>query len=196
MRQSIESIGHEREGKTLNAKTIGGPRGLLRCYILYRLSKEEMSGYDLISSLNTLTGGTWRPASGSIYPILQSLKKEKLIDVVSRQNRSKQIYAVTPKGKQFLQTQSNLLNEFAVKWNKIRLALLDLISPENLSTFIMENTKANRLIWPKIIEKNSGSVGGVIFSLKEYKLLLESELDWVEQEIKELARVRDRHPRY
>lgn len=146
-----------------------------------------MSGYDLISSLNTLTGGTWRPASGSIYPILQSLKKEKLIEVVSRENRSKQIYAVTPKGKQFLQTQSNLLNEFAVKWNKIRLALRDLVSPENLSNFIMENTKANRLIWQKIIEKKSASISDTLFRLKEYKLLLESELDWVEREIKELA---------
>jgi DNA-binding PadR family transcriptional regulator len=146
-----------------------------------------MSGYDLISELNALTEGTWRPASGSIYPILQSLRKEKLIEVVSRENRSKQIYSITTNGKRYLQTQSNLLSEFAIKWSKIRLALIDLVSPENLSTLVMETTKANRVIWQKIIEKKTSSTTDTVFSMKEYKLLLESELAWLEREIRQLA---------
>jgi DNA-binding PadR family transcriptional regulator len=187
MAQLNESESRQRETRMLSPRSIGGPRGLLRLYILFRLSKERLSGYDLISSLNTLTGGTWRPASGSIYPILQSLRRGKLIEVVSRETRSKQSYSITRKGHQFLETQSHLLNEFAIKWNKIRLALSDLVSAENLSTTILESTKANRSLWLKIIETKGMPRSEISFRLKEYKLLLERDLHWTQCEIKELA---------
>ena len=38
-----------------------------------------MHGYEMITELDTRTGGVWRPSPGSVYPTLQLLEDEGLI---------------------------------------------------------------------------------------------------------------------
>lgn len=168
-------------------KSISGPRGLLRSYILYRLSKKPMSGYDMISELDEVTGGTWHPGSGSIYPILEDLRRKRLIEVVSKGHRSKQVYSLTRRGEQALDEERRLLNQFASKWNRIRLTLLDLMSADGLTTLILETTRANRTAWKKVLESKEMPKSEAFFKMKEYRLLLDSELHWASEQMKTLG---------
>lgn len=63
------------------------PRGLLRFYILRLLTDRPMKGYEVITKIENRTEGVWKPGPGSIYPMLESLKKEGLIQAASVQKK-------------------------------------------------------------------------------------------------------------
>ena len=69
----------------------------LRIIVLTLLEKEQLSGYTLIKRIQECAKG-WKPSTGSIYPLLIKLKKEKVLDAheVGRSN----IYTITQKGKE------------------------------------------------------------------------------------------------
>lgn len=157
---------------------------MLRLYILHRLSKEPMSGYDLISDLDSVTGGTWRPGSGTIYPILEDLKNGRLIEVVSRGKRSRQVYGLTRAGKEALDVYSQMINQFASRFSRIRMALLDIVSPENSTALIIEAQKMNRHVLQRAIQSKKIPEDELAYKLKEYRLLLERDLDWVKGQLK------------
>lgn len=146
-----------------------------------------MSGYDLITELNTIAD--WNPGSGSIYPILEDLSKLGLIEVVSKGRRSKQVYSLTRQGTKELAETRKALNriiyEFASKYNKIRLAMAGLVSTEALSTLTMEIFKSNRMVWNQIVESKELGASDIELKLKEYALLLEGEKDWVDEHLRQ-----------
>src|SRR5687768_10091665 len=55
-----------------------GRRGNIRAAILGLLLERPMHGYEMITELESRTGGVWRPSPGSIYPTLQLLEDEGL----------------------------------------------------------------------------------------------------------------------
>lgn len=57
----------------------GGRRGNVRAAVLALLSERPMHGYEMITELDSRTGGTWRPSPGSVYPTLQMMEDEGLI---------------------------------------------------------------------------------------------------------------------
>ena len=61
----------------------GGPgrarKGDVRAVILSLLSEGPSNGYGLIKAIAAKTGGMWRPSPGSVYPTLQQLVDEGLI---------------------------------------------------------------------------------------------------------------------
>ncbi|HEY3009887.1 MAG TPA: PadR family transcriptional regulator [Micromonosporaceae bacterium] len=57
-----------------------GRRGNVRAAVLALLAERPMHGYEMIQELETRTGGIWRPSPGSIYPTLQMLEDEGLIE--------------------------------------------------------------------------------------------------------------------
>lgn len=168
-------------------KRISSPRGLLRAYVLYRLSKEPMSGYDLMSDLDAITGGAWHPGSGSIYPILDDLRKRGLIGAVTKGHRSKQAYTLTKKGEETLEDERRIINQFVPKWNEIRTAMLGFLTAENLSNIVLETTKSNRAVWNQILGSKDLPKSEARFKLREYRLLLESELSWAVERLKSLS---------
>jgi len=168
-------------------KRISQPRGLLRLYVLYRLSKKPMSGYDLMSDLDELTGGAWHPGSGSIYPALENLRRRGLVEGSSKGQRSKQVYTITAKGVEALDDHKKMLNQFARKWNNIRIALTELISAENLVVNLLEATKFNRAAWDRICGSGELSRSELELALKEYRLLLQSEQHWADAKLKSLG---------
>jgi len=65
----------------------GGPRmrgprarrGDVRAAALALLSEQPMNGYQIIQEIGERSGGVWRPSPGSVYPALQQLEDEGLI---------------------------------------------------------------------------------------------------------------------
>ncbi len=68
----------------------------LRILVLKHLSMKPRAGYGLIKDINECTG--WKPSYGSIYPLLDSLKKEGLVEM--EEKGKKKVYHLTEKGKE------------------------------------------------------------------------------------------------
>ena len=55
-------------------------RGDIRAAILALLAEEPMHGYQVIQVISERSGGNWTPSPGSVYPTLQQLEDEGLIE--------------------------------------------------------------------------------------------------------------------
>src|SRR5262249_48421169 len=65
------------------AKFMRGPRvkrGDVRAAALALLAEEPRNGYQIIQEIGERSGGVWRPSPGSVYPALQQLEDEALIE--------------------------------------------------------------------------------------------------------------------
>lgn len=61
----------------------GGPRmarGDVRAALLALLAEKPMHGYQIIAEIEQRSGGAWKPSAGSVYPTLQLLADEGLIE--------------------------------------------------------------------------------------------------------------------
>lgn len=63
-------------------------RGDVRSAILSLLVEGPANGYGLIKRIGERSGGTWNPSPGSVYPTLQQLVDEELIEPVGEGRRT------------------------------------------------------------------------------------------------------------
>lgn len=71
-------------------------RGFLKFYILKLLSEESLTGYGLMKRIEEDTG-FWKPSTGSMYPLLQSLEDQGLITHEGEEERK--MYSLTERGR-------------------------------------------------------------------------------------------------
>lgn len=92
--------------------------GYLRLIVMKNLANSKFSGYDLIKQIEKDTG-TWKPSFGSVYPLLEKLLKEKLVEV-EVQGRKK-LYFLTNEGKNYLtmieKSKNTLIDKLIAAWN-------------------------------------------------------------------------------
>ena len=62
-------------------------RGDVRAAILDMLKDEPMNGYQLISQIEERSGGAWKPSPGSVYPTIQLLHDEGLLETDDESGR-------------------------------------------------------------------------------------------------------------
>jgi DNA-binding PadR family transcriptional regulator len=86
--------GHRRGGR--------GSRPNVRPAVLALLVERPMHGYEMIQELESRTGGIWRPSPGSIYPTLQLLEDEGLIEAEATGGRKR--FSLTEAGQAEAQT--------------------------------------------------------------------------------------------
>jgi DNA-binding PadR family transcriptional regulator len=75
----------------------------LRNLILRILAEKPAHGYEIMSKIQEMTDGKWRPAAGTVYPLLEQMKREGLIEVASVQKTGvrggkRVTYTLTDKG--------------------------------------------------------------------------------------------------
>jgi len=88
------------------AKRAGGvPRGLLRFLVLNMLTKQPMSGVEIVEVIGKETGGRWIPSSGSVYPLLASLNEKGFTSEMPSEETGIKRYALTAKGKALFEKQ-------------------------------------------------------------------------------------------
>lgn len=63
-------------------------RGDVRAAILSLLADGASNGYGLIKQIGERSGGTWHPSPGSVYPTLQQLVDEELVEPVGEGKRT------------------------------------------------------------------------------------------------------------
>jgi len=62
-------------------------RGDVRAAMLALLREQPRNGYQIIQEIERRSGGLWRPSAGSVYPALQLLEDEGLIEAVEEAGR-------------------------------------------------------------------------------------------------------------
>lgn len=82
----------------------GRGRGLMQLYIMHSLGQEPKSGYELLKEIGEKTKGAWVPSKGTLYPMLAKMAEEGLIEVSETGLRSKNIYALTDRGRKTLES--------------------------------------------------------------------------------------------
>jgi len=121
------NYGHKSVSLELTVKGIKGAFQDIVLYALYKLN--EAHGYAIRNFINELLG-VYAPSSGILYPTLRELEKEGLVSSTWR-NR-KRVYALTPKGREYVSTRladiENLVNKARKAVNiLISIGFLDLM---------------------------------------------------------------------
>ncbi|MGC9071560.1 MAG: PadR family transcriptional regulator [Acidilobus sp.] len=91
-----------REESLETTVTTARYRDTLVWLLLLILSEKPMHGYEIIKKIKEITANQWKPAAGSIYPLLNYMKDVSLIDVVNVEEKvrggRKIVYALSDKG--------------------------------------------------------------------------------------------------
>ncbi|EFD92476.1 MAG: transcriptional regulator PadR family protein [Candidatus Parvarchaeum acidophilus ARMAN-5] len=72
----------------------------IKYWILMLISKEKLTGAQMIDKMYEMSFGFWKPSPGSIYTILKYLLENKFVKVNEKDN--KKYYFITEKGKEYL----------------------------------------------------------------------------------------------
>ena len=96
------SDGHPRSGGRIARGEGGGRRrmfdgGELRLVLLKLIADQPRHGYDLIREIEALSGGSYAPSPGVVYPTLTLLQDMGLIDEVAAEGARK-LFAITEAG--------------------------------------------------------------------------------------------------
>ena len=78
-------------------------RGDVRAAILDVLAGDEMNGYQLIQQISERTGGAWKPSPGSVYPTVQQLEDEGLVE--GRDVEGRRLLRLTDAGRAYVEEQ-------------------------------------------------------------------------------------------
>lgn len=82
-------------------------RGDVRAAILDVLATEPMNGYQVIQQIAERSGGAWKPSPGSVYPTLQQLEDEGLVEGTEVEGR--RVLRLTEDGRAYVAENGDLL---------------------------------------------------------------------------------------
>jgi DNA-binding PadR family transcriptional regulator len=86
-------------------------RGDVRAAILDMLAVEPMNGYQIIQQIAERTGGAWKPSPGSVYPTVQQLEDEGLVEGADGGGR--RLLRLTDAGRDYVEAHPE---ELAATW--------------------------------------------------------------------------------
>ena len=84
-------------------------RGDVRTAILDVLAVEPMNGYQIIQQIAERSGGAWKPSPGSVYPTVQQLEDEGLVE--GREADGRRLLQLTEAGRQYVEEHPDELAE-------------------------------------------------------------------------------------
>jgi DNA-binding PadR family transcriptional regulator len=96
---------------------MGGPRGPkvrrgdVRTAILDVLAQEPMNGYQVIQQISERSGGAWKPSPGSVYPTVQQLEDEGLVE--GQEADGRRVLVLTDAGRTYVEEHPD---ELAATW--------------------------------------------------------------------------------
>lgn len=79
--------------------TISAPRGLLKLVSLQLFSESSLSGAELQEEIRKTSEGVWKPGPGSIYLLLEGLRKGEYIVELPHRGGTVRKYVISNKGK-------------------------------------------------------------------------------------------------
>ncbi len=86
-------------------------RGDVRAAILDVLAVEPMNGYQVIQQIAERSGGAWKPSPGSVYPTVQQLEDEGLVE--GHEVEGRRLLRLTDEGRRYVEEHPD---ELAGTW--------------------------------------------------------------------------------
>ena len=86
-------------------------RGDVRAAILDVLAVEPMNGYQVIQQIAERSGGAWKPSPGSVYPTVQQLEDEGLVEGYEEAGR--RLLRLSAEGRSYVESHPE---ELAATW--------------------------------------------------------------------------------
>lgn len=108
--------GDMRMGRGPRAK-----RGDVRAAALALLAEHPMNGYQVIQEIGERSDGVWRPSPGSVYPALQQLEDEGLIEAGTDDN-GRRTYQLTEEGRGYVAGHPD---EVRAPWDEVAGSVSD-----------------------------------------------------------------------
>jgi DNA-binding PadR family transcriptional regulator len=87
--------------------------GELQLVLLALLAERPRHGYEVMTEFGRLFGPAYRPSPGSVYPAVEALEAEGLVEGDRGQGRT--TYRITPVGAQALQDRGEMLAAFELR---------------------------------------------------------------------------------
>ena len=106
------------------AKFMRGPRvkrGDVRAAALALLAEEPRNGYQIIQEIGERSGGVWRPSPGSVYPALQQLEDEGLVQAETPEGGRRR-YTLTAEGQAYVTAHAD---EVSAPWDVVARSVGD-----------------------------------------------------------------------
>lgn len=97
-------------------------RGDVRAAILALLAEEPMHGYQIIHEIEKRSEGGWKPSAGSVYPTLQLLADEGLVQ--AHEADGKKTYSLTDSGTEEAKASRPAPWESTSMWDSARSTVL------------------------------------------------------------------------
>lgn len=94
--------GRRMRGRVLDSEA-------LRLVLLSRIAAEPAHGYELIKAIEEMTGGSYAPSPGMVYPLLTMLADQGLVE--EQADGSRKRYAITEAGTAALAAEADALAE-------------------------------------------------------------------------------------
>ena len=88
------------------------PRGDVRAAILVLLDEEPRNGYGIMQEIEERSAGVWRPSPGSVYPVLQQLEDEGLVQ--AGETGERKVMELTEAGKKHVEERREA---FGTPWD-------------------------------------------------------------------------------
>lgn len=95
-------------------------RGDVRAAALLLLAEDPRNGYQLMQEIENRTRGLWRPSPGSMYPVLQQLEDEGLVQPEGPEGR--RVYQLTDAGRSYVKDHAG---ELGAPWEAVNCAVGD-----------------------------------------------------------------------
>ena len=84
-------------------------RGDVRAAILALLREGPRNGYQIMSEIEERSGGAWRPSPGAVYPALQQLADEGLIE--AEESAGRRAFSLTDEGRRYVEENPEMARE-------------------------------------------------------------------------------------
>lgn len=105
-------------------------KGSTSVLILSLLQRKEMYGYEMIKEIELKSSGVFSFKEGTLYPILHSLEKDKIIESYWEEGDSKRkrkYYRITKEGREYLKEKQEEWDVFKSSVDKVLLEVVSCI---------------------------------------------------------------------
>jgi DNA-binding PadR family transcriptional regulator len=91
-------------------------RGFVQLAVLHLLKEESMHGYQIMKELEERSNGAYSASAGTVYPALQELVDQHLIQLDT--DSDKKAYSINENGKNRLEEMAHKEGDFWVEWKE------------------------------------------------------------------------------
>lgn len=146
-------------------------RGIIKLLILDSIYESEKHGYEIIKNIGEKFYGIYEPSPGIVYPTLQLLVDEGLIE--EKSSGGKKVYFITENGKRVRDQSIEIINSFLHKKmspnERVKIVRMLEIIRRNVYNQMPFLTDEQVKDVYRVLEKANGDINNAVLNMKESK---------------------------